>query len=212
MILTCTPYALDWNYGGACNKVMELLPADGWACFLDHDAMFTTPIWYRQLCEAIEQEPDGTFVARTNRAGQPLVGIAKDEHRWQIPIGVDMENHDMWYHRGLGAEFAKDATLRDVTDIGKAMCGVMILISKPTWRAVGGFRNAWGYLDWALHLDLQRAQRRLFCLQGVYVYHWKRADGNVDYLEQRAPFFNYLALMEPDRPHNLKPTLNWVHP
>ena len=200
VIHTFVAYALDWNYGRACNEMISALPEDAWACFLDHDAMFTTPIWYRQLCEAIAREPDGTFVARTNRAGKPLVGIADSKVRWQIPIGTDMENHDMRYHRALGAKLAKDSALRDVTDTLSFMCGVMFLISKATWRLIGGFREAWGGMDWALHSDLKRAGRRLFCLQGVYVYHWKRADGSRDYIEQKAPFVDVTGLMDPADP------------
>ena len=58
MIYTNIPYApaeCDGNIGCAYNKFMELLPNDDdWACFLDHDAIFTPATWYKQLNALIQ--------------------------------------------------------------------------------------------------------------------------------------------------------------
>ena len=52
MIYTHIPYAdsehpkdLGWAY----NNFMNNLGDDDWACFLDHDAMFTVSDWYPRL-------------------------------------------------------------------------------------------------------------------------------------------------------------------
>ena len=65
MIYTHIPYApkeSDKNIGFAYNKFMEMLPSEGdWGCFLDHDAMFTTKSWYKQLNDIIEDKNYDAF-------------------------------------------------------------------------------------------------------------------------------------------------------
>ena len=51
---------------------MSKLGDDDWACFLDHDAMFTTLDWYHQMESLIAEYPGaGCFTAMTNRVGNP---------------------------------------------------------------------------------------------------------------------------------------------
>ena len=53
MIYTHIPYTPKEHgtkIGYAYNKFMEMLPNDDdWGCFVDHDAMFTTPTWYNMI-------------------------------------------------------------------------------------------------------------------------------------------------------------------
>jgi len=51
---------------------MAMISDDDWACFLDHDAMFTTLDWYKQIEEIIEElslgdRPVGLLTTFTNR-------------------------------------------------------------------------------------------------------------------------------------------------
>ena len=83
MIVTSIPYcprSEGRNLGFAYNEVMARLRDDDWACFIDHDASFTTYDWYAQL-EEITRELSGPCVltAVTNRVGSP----------WQLVPGVD---------------------------------------------------------------------------------------------------------------------------
>jgi len=72
VIFTAVPYRADANLGAAYNEFMDLLPADAWAVFLDHDAMPTTGKWHAQFEEAIAFKPDaGAFVAMSNRIASP---------------------------------------------------------------------------------------------------------------------------------------------
>src|SRR5678816_811896 len=108
--LTCfIPYALDGNLGPVWNELLTSLPDDGWAAFLDHDAMFTTPVWYKQIVRAIRQEPLGTFSCISNRIGQAS--------RWQSVNRTEMagDEHDIRAHRIYGALQTDDKTLTDVT-------------------------------------------------------------------------------------------------
>lgn len=165
-LFAMVPYGIDRNLGAAYNRAMELLPEDGWAVFLDHDAMPTTREWYRQLAEAVAFQPDaGAFCAMANRIGP----------EWQR-VG-DRNNHDIRYHRRLGAERLAVRTLLDVT-CTKGFGGVLFCVSKAVWREVGGFVDGLLCVDHGLHFALQRAGRTVWMHEGIYLYHWRRACGD----------------------------------
>lgn len=161
MIYTMIPYDLDANLGRAYNAFMALLPEGSWAIFKDHDAMPTTGMWFRQFKEAIDFMPEaGAFVAVTNR-------IASS---WQ-QVG-DRESNDIAAHREFGRRRAKIRTLLDVSDT-KGFGGVMFAISKTAWREAGGFADGLGCVDHSIHFGLQRIGRKVYLLEGVYVFHWR---------------------------------------
>lgn len=163
MLITAVPFRDDANLGAAYNEFMGMLPADAWACFLDHDAMPTTGQWHAQFSEAIEFKPDaGAFVAMTNRIASP----------WQRAPGVPSNNNDMAWHRRYGAERAKVRTLLDITET-KGFGGVMFAVSKAAWQEVGGFADGLGCVDHSIHFKLQRAGRRVYLIEGLYLYHWR---------------------------------------
>ena len=170
-LTTFIPYAPDGNLGPIWNEILESLPADGWAAILDHDAMFTTPVWYKQVMRAIKEQPLGTFSCVSNRIGV--------ESRWQSTSRDDMDagEHDIRSHRILGAELSKDRTLTDVTD-RELMAGMFFVISKKTYRIIGPFPNGLRGLDNTLHMRLRMKSLRLYCINGLYLYHWYRADGH----------------------------------
>lgn len=165
LALTMTPYALDRNLGRAYNEAMALLPEDAWGAFLDHDAMNTTRDWYRLIVEAIAFKPDaGAFVAVTNRI----------DAAWQRAQEADPENHDIGYHTAIGLARLKRRTLLDITDT-KGFGGVHFAVSKTAWREAGGFADGLLCVDHSLHFGLQRAGRRVYLLENLYVYHRRRA-------------------------------------
>ncbi len=171
MIITMIPYCPSGhgtNLGHAYNEQMKRLDDDDWACFIDHDACFTTRQWYRQL-EAITQRLDGPAVltAMTNRVGS----------RWQIAPGVDPNNHSMEYHRAIGEKLMGEhgAKLTDVTD-HPLMSGVVILLSKNTWKLLGGFEDGFLGVDNAIHQAARDKGFKVYLMEGLYVYHWYRAD------------------------------------
>jgi GT2 family glycosyltransferase len=167
---------LAWTY----NYYMSLLPNDDdWACFIDHDAMFTTPDWYSQVEKIIEKNPEySCFTAVTNRCYA----------QWQIPQDIDRENHDIKYHRGIGLSMQMTERLR-VADVTKCadlpapppsspLSGVVIIYKKSAWKKVpfrlmepGRFTG----IDNLLHLDLRDNGFKIGLMCGVYVYHWHRA-------------------------------------
>lgn len=178
MILAMTPFDPGANLGKAYNEAMALLPDDGWAVFIDHDAALTTRRWHAQIAEAIAFKPDaGAFVACTNRIAAP----------WQ-QVG-DRNNHDMVHHRAFGAERLKLRTLLDVTDT-QGFGGVAFAISKRTWDRIGGAPDGMLCVDHHIHFRCRAAGLRVYLLEGFYVYHWRRgplANGEADNLPRDTP-------------------------
>lgn len=166
MILAMTPFSPSMNLGEAYNEAMELLPEDAWAVLLDHDAMFTTRQWNHQIREAIDFLPEaGCFTGMANRIASA----------WQ-QIG-DKNNHDVAHNRRFGTERAKVRTLLDITDT-KGFGGVVIVLSKKAWRAAGGFADGMMCCDHSIFFRLRAAGRRVYLMEGLYLYHWRRAKGD----------------------------------
>lgn len=166
MLFTMMPFSTEMNLGKAYNEAIALLPEDAWACFLDHDAIWTTREWYRQIEEAIRTVPDaGALTACTNRIAPP----------WQ-QVG-DRDNHDMARHRRFGAARLKVRTLLDVTDT-KGMGGVVMVISKRAWKLAGGFVDGILCVDHHMHFALRDLGLKIWLIEGLYVYHWRRAFGD----------------------------------
>jgi GT2 family glycosyltransferase len=161
MIVTCVPYRPDANLGRAYNDFMDLLGLDDWAVFLDHDATPTTGKWFAQIAEAIAFRPDaGAFVAMSNR-------IASSWQRCGDP-----SSNDIAAHRRFGAERAKVRSLLDVTET-KGFGGVMFAVPRRLWAAIGTFADGLGCVDHSWHFACQRAGRRVYLIEGLYVYHWR---------------------------------------
>lgn len=161
-----TPYAADMNLGRVYNDAMERLPKDGWACLLDHDVAFTTYEWHAQLQAAIAADPRGSFTGVTNRIHCP----------WQQAAEAGTENHDMKHHRRVGAARAKTRSLLDVTGcVGWG--GFLMLLSRAAWQDAGGFVDGMLCVDHQMHFALRRAGRPVYLIEGLYMYHYKRALG-----------------------------------
>lgn len=175
------------NIGCAYNQFMEILPDDNdWACFIDHDAMFTTPNWLNQLQFIIDKNPNiGAFGARTNRVG----------YSWQLLGNIDVDNHDIKYHRAIGKHLQK--TYYDQISPGATFeipnaknskysgwmineprfSGTLILVKKSVWKKINGFKQT-GFLavDDDFRARLHKHKIKFGIMDGVYLYHWYRAD------------------------------------
>lgn len=167
-IFAGTPYATDLNYGRACNEFVSLLPEGSWACLMDHDVMFTTPDWYRILQRVAAAEPGALLGAVTNRCAAP----------WQKAREAPTDNHDIVRHRLIGqARRDNYRTLLDVTDT-MGMAGAVLCFSKATWQEVGGFADGLLCVDHQFLYGVREVGRRAYLVEGLYVYHWRRAMGD----------------------------------
>lgn len=166
MIRPMIPFSLERNLGAAYNAEMARLHDDDWAVFIDHDAIVgLTRDWFRVVAEAVAFLPQaGAFVAVTNRI----------DAVWQRAAEVDPNNHDIGYHTAAALARLTQRTLLDITET-KGFGGVCFAVSKTAWRAAGGFADGLLCVDHSLHFGLQRAGKRVYLLEALYVYHRRRA-------------------------------------
>ena len=168
MLVTAIAYDVERDLGRAYNEIMgRMLPAD-WVCLLDHDAVFTTRDWYKQLLSAIDANPDaGLFAAVTNRIGR----------KSQIAPGCP-DGHDMRAHRAFGQRLLEQHghTVRDITR-DSPISGVVMVLSVDTWERMGGFSSGFFGVDNNAHRAVAKTGRKVLLLPGLYVQHWYRGDG-----------------------------------
>jgi hypothetical protein len=176
--ITYAPSYVDKNIGWAYNNFMKMVPDDDWVCFLDHDAMFTTGDWYKQLEEIVsiaEKTPDnkiGLLTSLTNRIGNEEQIIFKKDSE-------EAKNHDMYFHRKWGRSQQKYHR----TSLQKAknlISGVVMLFPKKVWLKTNGFKDGFLGVDNDFDQQVRRAGYSTYIMKGVYTYHWYRADANPD--------------------------------
>jgi len=166
MLIAAIAYDPSRNLGRAYNDVMRRLDDDDWACFIDHDAMFTTRDWYHQLTRVAELMPAvGLFTCVTNRIG----------NQEQIATGCPL-SHDIIAHRIYG-QVRADKYGYGYRSAQYPISGVMMMLSKRVWMMTGGFKNGFLGVDNAMHRSVRDIGKEVAILEGVYVYHWYRADG-----------------------------------
>jgi len=154
--------------GDTYNKYMELLGDNDWACFLDHDAMWTTTDWYKQLEKILEAHPEyGLLSVCTNRIGNPEQKIDKL-----------LDTHDITYHRKIGLQLQNQCGT-DVNDVTNTHCisGVVMVMSKTIWKKAGGFKKGFLGIDNDFHQRVKKAGGRVGICKGLFIYHFYRADG-----------------------------------
>ena len=167
-LITAIAFDVDRNLGRAYNEIMSTLRPEDWACFLDHDAVFTSRRWYSQLLEAIAANPQaGLITAVTNRIGR----------KSQIAPGAP-DGHDMLEHFAFGAKLAAEhgASVRDVTR-DSPISGVVMCLSHETWEAMGRFKDGMMGVDNRAHRDVAAIGKRVLLMPGLYVQHFYRANG-----------------------------------
>lgn len=175
MIHPYIPYApadKNKNIGWVYNNFMEMINDDDWACFLDHDAMFTTPNWYSVLEHTVNTVEEmnlsvGLLTAVTNRIGN-VEQIIFDKS------STEAQNHDIYFHRKIGMErLNKYGNQLKVAK--NLISGIMILTSKKAWEKSGGFKDGFLSVDNDYDAKIRRAGFKTLILEGVYIYHWYRA-------------------------------------
>jgi len=185
VIYVNVPYQSDANLGRAYNSFMELFAADDWAVFLDHDAMPTTGRWFRQFEEAIAFIPDaGAFVSMANRCARA----------WQRTGFRD--SNDMAQHRAFGDSLTRRRTLLDISET-RGWAGVCFAVSKSAWQECGGFADGLGCVDHSLHYRLRDIGRKVYMIEGLYLFHWRHFGGtDPTELHPKAP--NCPCMSRPD--------------
>lgn len=173
------------DIGADYNRFMEMLPLDSdWGLFLDHDAMFTTKDWYIDIDMITDSNNIGMYSCMTNRIG----------NEFQIPDNVDRNNHDILYHRKIGAD-VRDKNKNSVTVVNHRkhpISGVMILIKKSVWNDVGGFCSGFFGVDTDIHARCNKNGHHVGIMNGIYVYHFYRGDGDNSHVDTAKEKFKQL--------------------
>lgn len=172
VFIAYAPPDFQQDLGRTYNDYMQLLDDGDYALFLDHDAMFCSPDWFR-LVQQIMVGYDGIeclTVARTNRIGNPYqrVGVLTDEHR--ASVHADFSS----YLQETQRDWMTNVSQLDSTS------GVVLLLSKQTWKK-WPFSNGFLKVDNRMHQALRGAGRPVFMPSSLYVYHFYRADGDVSH-------------------------------
>ena len=157
-----------YDLGAAYNRCMAVVPDGDWACFLDHDAWFTTKGWHRQIEAAIAEKPDaGMFTGRCNN-------LNPDRSAWQMLGPVDAP---VSAYREIGREIqhAFGTSLRDITDEedrgGDPVSGFCMIIPKAVWTEIGCSAHGFRSRDHKIHKAIAATGRRIYLIEGLYLYH-----------------------------------------
>lgn len=165
MIYYSTPYRNDKDIGKYYNNFMELLGDDDWACFIDGDAMFTTPYFGSIIEDYIDEYPDmGMFTAKTNRVlNWPQL------HNFKMS-----ENFNMKYHFEIGEKRAKGNRGITILDRTTPVSGVVMLISKKAWSECRFREGKPLGVDNEMHYCLNDLGKKVAVMEDLYVLHWYR--------------------------------------
>lgn len=166
------PWDSNKNIGVSYNKMLSLVDDDDWVCFLDGDAVHTSPFFGKRIEEVIVNNSNfSMFTCVTNRIGCP----------YQVAQRVNQSTDDQRYHRDFGENLwnANKTLVLDITNL-QLFSGVLILINKNAWQKVGGFKET-GMLgvDNDIHTKFKNAGLKVGLMKGIYVQHWYRG-GNIN--------------------------------
>jgi hypothetical protein len=171
------PWNSDKNIGKSYNETMSLVNDDDWVCFLDGDAVHTTPFFGKRIEDVIKANPQySLFTCQTNRIGC----------QYHIPKDVDRLNNDQLYHRNFGEKLwlENQTQVDDITN-SQPLSGVLILIKKSTWLKVGKFKEEKMLtIDNDIHYKVRDFGHKVGIMRGIYVQHWYRGGtGDTSHLE-----------------------------
>lgn len=167
------PWNSNKNIGVSYNETMNLIGSEDWVCFLDGDAVHTSPFFGKRIEECINNNPEYSLLTcYTNRIGFPP----------QIAPGVNQKTNDQKYHRDFGENMWNKygTSVLDVTDY-KYISGVLLLLCKDIWEKVGGFKeNGMLSVDNNIHMKVRNFGGKVGLMKGIYVQHWYRGGNQSD--------------------------------
>jgi len=157
----------DKNIGKAYNDTIKHLPNDDWICITDQDCLWFPEFTCKQIEDVIKEHGNDyqIFGAYTNR-------IASEHQR---PFPKKFDNLDIF-------EFREDAEKLYNENYAKvhethAVAGFLMLFKKQVWNEIG-FREKVINADTLFSKDAKRAGFNIAIMEGVYLYHWYRAQSD----------------------------------
>lgn len=165
------------NLGGAYAATMAATTSP-WVMFMDYDAQILTPHFYRLALQAIADtsEPWGMFsvmATRTGNRAQKVVSFEQhhDIERWRARQKADLVRYKL---KPLITALAP----------GTKMSGHVLIIRREAFEALPPIPPGLVGIDWWLCEEMERAGYRLGLIERLAVYHYYRADGDLDHVKQ----------------------------
>ncbi len=172
VFIAYAPPDYQQDLGRAYNDYMNLIEDDAYALFLDHDAMFCNPDWFRLVHQMMTgySGVECLIVGRTNRIGNPYQRA-----------GALAEEHHVSAHTELAACLAETQGdwVANVSSLDSTS-GVVLMLSKATWKQVP-FTRGFLKVDNRMHIAFRESGRPVFMPLSLYVYHFYRADGDASH-------------------------------
>lgn len=175
------PGRADKNIGRAYNEFCAIVPDGDWIAIQDQDALFWPELTLGQV-ESIVAEKGQDYAllgAVTNRLAST----------YQRPFPEDFDNIDIMHHRGRAEQVYREK-YGVVGGKNKPIAGLFMLFPKSTWNRVKFAENCI-FADKIFCQNVLAKVGRIGVMQGVYVYHWYRA--------QAADPMRYKAHLLPQR-------------
>ena len=78
-----------------------------------------------------------------------------------------------------------DSHYSDTRELSEAtlMSGVLMLVRKSVWRKIK-FRSGFLGVDNWFHKDCVANKLKVYVMEGVYIYHWYRGDGDLSHISE----------------------------
>lgn len=171
MILYCTPYRTDKNLGKSYNEIMRMIAAEDAACFTDGDSMFLTADFGHIIDWYHNEYPEAVLTCKTNRI-----------HPLSKQLNGNLDEVADVREAIIKAESQKK--IQAVTEIlpGETFSGVLMLVPKKVWMEIPFIENGKCLgVDSAFRQDLHKAGKKVYVMEGVYVFHQYRLLHGINY-------------------------------
>lgn len=171
-------FRTDKNIGKGYNEEMESVPDGDWVCFRDGDTCQLITDYGFHLERYINTFRDiSLFTCMTNRVGQS----------YHLYNGIIDPNHDMLYHKKLATQcLNRNFELDLLNNPDAPLSGVLMLMSKDAWKAVGGFKEGCLGVDNDIHQKFLMNGLKVGLMKNFYIYHFYRGHkkwNNTDHLK-----------------------------
>ncbi len=176
LIFTYVPYCpahIDGGvgFGSAINEFMSLLRDDDWAFISEHDALPTTPDWFRRLEHHASMHPDAILMPLRHWTGKATARVFAPPEAKGPEVIMDFAEH-MRLGRAVARRGPAEAT--PIPDSYRAPIPALWLLKKSTWSRVGGFKSGWDETDIEFGTRARERGVPILIMQDVYIAHFKR--------------------------------------
>lgn len=166
-----TPYAPDFNLGGAYNEACDRIPDGDWIGIGDGDACFLNPRWGKQIQDTINKYPEGVlFGCLTNR----LRGIE------QLVGGKFSESSNILEHKKISDHLERNY-YAFAEEAKNPIAGLLMVFPKWLWEKIK-FKQGLIGIDTDFGLRAQQ-YGKTYIIKGIYMFHYYRLAEGANYTD-----------------------------